>query len=103
MQPLTLVSSARGCEVSGWLNVMDQLSSRFLVRSGDQFTEGPIDGNEQLVSVVEIETSQKRAIGPLSDTLVELTDDPIEAFRTTSANLIPNGHLQGSRIELMVL
>ena len=69
---------------------MNQLRPRFLVRTGDQFTEGAIDRDEYFVPFVEAQTPDEHVKGPARDSSPNLADEFIETIGGFFANTIEN-------------
>ena len=72
---------------------MDELGARLLVGAGHQFPEGPVDGDEQPVPLVEKKAPHQRAVGPTGQTLLDQTDEPLETVRAGFADAFEDERL----------
>jgi len=88
------MTSVRRTDVGRGLDIMNELGTRLLVRRSHQFSKGPVNGDEQLVPLVETKALHYHAVGPLSDSLLDPTDEPIETIRTGFTNTIKYKRLQ---------
>ncbi|MGH9802968.1 MAG: hypothetical protein ACRD82_21585 [Blastocatellia bacterium] len=73
---------------------MNQLSARFFVGTSYQFAKSAIDGNEQLIPLVELKTIHQYAIRPLGNSFLYPAYKPIKTTRTGLPDPIKHIKLQ---------
>ena len=85
------------------LDVMHELGSGLLVGTGYQFAECAIDAHEQPVSLVITNALDQRAVGSPRQSAANLADQPVEARRQRSPDMIMDRRLELGRIEILIV
>src|SRR5215468_3749584 len=94
------MTATRGRKIGGRLDVVHELSSRFLVWTSDEFAERAVDRNEDFVAFVELETVDERAVWPGSKTVLDLGDDRVKSL---IANCVQHVRLQLVGVKLAIV